>query len=214
VADPSGGSEPSQAPAYEVDPEAARRAFWAARRTRHPTVVAAVVADARITAQRRGDRYEFRGRVDTLGQCLRLMGVSDAFAAQVLYRLKAGLQAREVPVLPRLCHRLAMMVAQVSIGDPVVVEPGIYFAHGQVVIDGVVEIGSGTAILPWVTIGLLAGSIEGPTIGRNVMIGTGAKLIGPIRVGNGARIGANAVVLEDVPAGATVVGIPARVLEV
>ena len=75
---------------------------------------------------------------------------------------------------------------------------------------GVVEIGSGTAILPWVTIGLQAGTIEGPTIGRNVMIGTGSKVIGPIQIGNGARIGANAVVVSDVPDGATAVGIPAR----
>ncbi len=64
--------------------------------------MAAVVADARITAHRRGERWEFRSRLDALGQCLRLIGVSDAFAAQVLYRLKAGLQARGVPVLPRV----------------------------------------------------------------------------------------------------------------
>jgi len=51
-----------------------------------------------------------------------------------------------------------------------------------------------------------------PTIGSHVLIGCGAKLIGPITIGDGARIGANAVVLNDVPAGATVVGIPASVV--
>lgn len=51
-----------------------------------------------------------------------------------------------------------------------------------------------------------------PTIGSHVLIGCGAKLIGPITIGDGARIGANAVVLNDVPAGATAVGIPASVV--
>jgi serine O-acetyltransferase len=141
---------------------------------------------------------------------IRLAVVSDAYLAQVLYRGKAALQARGVPVVPRILHRLAMMTAQVSIGDPVVVEAGVYFPHGQVVIDGVVEVGRGTSMAPWSTIGLRAGSIFGPTIGRNVSIGTGAKLIGPITVGQGAAIGANAVVVNDVEAGATVVGVPAR----
>jgi serine O-acetyltransferase len=105
-----------------------------------------------------------------------------------------------------------MMTAQVSIGDPVLVEPGVYLPHGQVVIDGMVEVGAETAISPWVTIGLLTGGYKGPTIGRDVRIGTGAKVLGPVVIGDGARIGANAVVLDDVPAGATAVGVPARVV--
>jgi serine O-acetyltransferase len=141
---------------------------------------------------------------------LRLAWVSDAFAAQALYRVKAALQARGVPLLPRLAHRLAMTLAQVSIGDPVIVHPGIYIVHGQVVVDGQVEIHSGVTIAPWVTIGLRAGDYRGATIERDVSIGTGAKVIGPVRVGEGATIGANAVVVDDVPAGVTVVGAPAR----
>ena len=90
--------------------------------------------------------------------------------------------------------------------------PGVYVVHGQVVIDGVVEIGAGAVISPFVTIGLRAGDISGPRIGADVSIGTGAKLLGPIVVGLGARIGANAVVLEDVAPRTTVVGVPARVV--
>jgi serine O-acetyltransferase len=190
--------------------DADRREFWAGLRARHPAFTRAVLADARITAQRRGERYEFRSRADAVAQMVRLAVVSDAYLAQVLYRAKAALQAKGVPVLPRIAHRLAMMTAQVSIGDPVVVQPGIYLPHGQVVIDGVVEVGSGTSIAPWSTIGLVAGAIFGPTIGANVSIGTGSKLVGPITVGAGARIGANAVVVHDVEPGATVVGVPAR----
>ena len=183
-----------------------------ALRARFPGFRDAVEADARITAQQRGERFEFRSRADLLGQVLRLMWVSDAFAGLVLYRLKARLQARGVPLLPRLAHRAAMLIAQVSIGDPVIVHPGVYLVHGQVVLDGLVEVGSGSVIAPWVTIGLRAGDVQGPRVGPNVSIGTGAKLIGPIEIGAGATVGANAVVVTDVAPGSTVVGAPARPL--
>jgi serine O-acetyltransferase len=182
----------------------------AERRARHPHFFAAVIADARVTASYRAERSDFSGRVDGGFQALRLMWVSDAFLAQTFYRAKARLQALGVPILPRLAHRLAMATAQVCIGDPVIVRPGLYLAHGQVVIDGFVEIHRGVVIFPWVTVGLRAGDFQGPTIGRNVHIGTGAKVIGPVTVGKGARIGANSVVTHDVPAGTTVVGAPAR----
>lgn len=168
------------------------------------------MADARVTAAFRGERSEFRSRPDAALQALRIAWTSDAFLAQALYRVKTRLQARGIPLLPRLAHRLAMVVAQVSIGDPVVVAPGVYIIHGQVVIDGLVEIHSGVVIAPWVTIGLRAGNVRGATIERDVTIGTGAKVIGPVRIGAGATVGANAVVVDDVPAGATVVGAPAR----
>ncbi len=138
------------------------------------------------------------------------MWVSDAFFAHALYRAKARMQSLGIPVLPRLAHRLAMMTAQVCIGDPVVMQPGVYIAHGQIVIDGFVEIRRGAVLFPWVTIGLRAGDFRGPSIGRDVHIGTGAKIIGPVTIGAGARIGANAVVVDDVGPRTTVVGIPAR----
>lgn len=187
-----------------------RDELWREIRARHPRFGEAVAADAAITARFRGERHEFRSRTDVALQAGRLAWVSDAFLAQVLYRAKAGLQARGVPVLPRLAHRLAMALAQVSIGDPVVVQPGIYIVHGQVVADGLVEIGSGTQLFPWVTIGLRAGDVRGATIGRDVSIGTGAKVIGGVQIGAGAKVGANAVVLHDVPPGGTVAGVPAR----
>ena len=190
--------------------DAAADEFWRALRARHPPLRAAVLADARITAAQRGERHEFRSRFDAACQLARLALVSDAFLAQACYRVKARLQARGVPVLPRLAHRAAMALAQVSIGDPVLVAPGVYLLHGQVVIDGIVEIAEGVTIAPWVTIGLRAGNVRGATIERNVSIGTGAKVIGPVRIGEGAVIGANAVVVDDVPSGATVVGAPAR----
>jgi serine O-acetyltransferase len=188
-------------------------AFWSALRARHPRFWVALREDARVTALHRGERHEFRSALDAFLQILRLAWVSDAFLAQALYRGKASLQARGIRVLPRLLHRLAMLTAQVSIGDPVVIAPGLYIVHGQVVVDGLVQIETGVAISPFVTIGLRAGDVTGPTVQRNVSIGTGAKLIGPVTVGAGARIGANAVVVDDVPPGATAVGAPARAVE-
>lgn len=179
-------------------------------RERHPKLRVALVADAKMAARYRGEPSEPKGRQQTLALVLRLMWSSDAFFALACYRAKARAQARGLPLLPAVFHRLAMITAQVCIGTPVVIEPGIYLAHGQVVIDGLVEIGTGTAIFPWVTIGLRAGDWKGPRIGNGVQIGTGAKIIGPIHVGNNAQIGANAVVVADVAARSTVVGIPAR----
>lgn len=190
--------------------QGAADAVWREIRSRHPSLREAIAADARITARQRGERHEFRSPLDVAAQALRLAWVSDAFAAHALYRLKARLQALGIPVLPRLAHRLAMAIAQVSIGDPVIVHPGVYVVHGQIVVDGLVEIHSGAVIGPFVTIGLRAGEVRGPTIERDVSIGTGAKVIGAVRIGAGASIGANAVVVDDVPAGATVVGAPAR----
>jgi serine O-acetyltransferase len=177
-------------------------------RARHPRFVEALVADAAVTARYRGERHEFRSSADAALQIVRLAWSSDAFLAQAFYRAKARLQALGVPLLPRICHRLAILIGQVQIGDPVVAAPGLYLLHGQVVIDGLTQIGSDVRIGPFVTIGL-RGSIHGPTVGDDVEIGTGAKVLGRITVGTGAAVGANAVVIEDVKAGATVAGIPA-----
>jgi serine O-acetyltransferase len=180
---------------------------------KHPRFRAAVVADARLACACRGERPDFRGPLDTLAQVARLMCVTDGFLGQVLYRAQARLQARRVPLLPRLAHHLAMATAQVCIGDLVVMQPGVYLTHGQVVIGSVVEIRRGAVIGPTVTIGIRNGNWDGPKIGAGAQIGAGAKLIGPVRVGDGACVDPNTVVVADVPAHATVTGIPGRVLE-
>jgi serine O-acetyltransferase len=179
---------------------------------RHPRFFHAVAADARVTLAYRAENFEIR-RSSLLFQIFRLSWVSDAFLAQVFYRAKARLQYFRIPIIPTILHRLAMMHSQVCIGNPVFIEPGIYIAHGQVVIDGFTKIGSGVVIFPWVTIGLKAGNFQGPMIESDVHIGTGAKVIGPVKLGLGAMIGANAVVVKDVGSHQTVVGIPAEVLK-
>jgi serine O-acetyltransferase len=183
----------------------------ASARQKQPRFVEAVLGDAMATAAIRGQRAEFNGSIDALVQVLRLMVETDAFLAQVLYRAKVRLQVLGIPVLPWIAHRLAIMTGQVFIGDTVVLHPGVFIGHGMIVIDGFVEIHEGVRIMPGVTIGLRE-RFRGPTIERDVRIGTGAKVLGAVTIGAGARIGANSVVLIDVPAGATVVGIPARIV--
>jgi len=102
--------------------------------------------------------------------------------------------------------------AQLSVGDPVLIHPGIILPHGHVVIDGFAEIHRGVRIRPFVTIGLKEGVITGPKIHEGAAIGTGAKVLGPVTVGKHAVVGANAVVVGDVAPRAVVGGVPARVL--
>ena len=91
----------------------------------------------------------------------------------------------------------------------------VFIDHGMgVVIGETAEIGDDTTLYHGVTLGGTSWNKgkRHPTLGRGVVIGAGAKVLGPIRVGDGAKIGSNAVVVRDVPAGATAVGIPARIV--
>ncbi len=157
-------------------------------------------------------RQRWTARLDRLRVVLLVMN----WLPVLLYRLKVWCRRHYVPVLPYACDILARAGWNVYIGDHAEIGPGLYLAHGNVIIDAV-TIGRNCQINPWVSIGLTnsirAGfSFQGPTIGDNVSIGTGAKLLGPITVGNNVRIGANAVVIADVPDGATAAGVPARVV--
>lgn len=170
----------------------------------------ALLADARIAAAFRGERHEFRSRLDGFLQALRLMLDSDAFLALAAYRIKARLQRLGVPVVPAIAHRIAMISAQVSIADTAIVAPGVLIPNGQVVIYGFVEIEPAVVIQPWVTLGPVGSGVVGPKIRAFARIGTGAKVMGDLEVGANARVGINAVVLDDVPPNTTVVGIPAK----
>ncbi len=186
------------------------RALLRSRQQRHPLLKEAVLADLELARRQRGDHRKLTSRVAIAFEILRLVAVSDAFGALVLYRVKAACQRRGIPFVPRIAHRLAIVWAQLAIGDPVVVEPGVILPHGQVVIDGLTEIHRGVRLRPFVTIGLKEGVITGPTICEGASIGTGAKVIGPITIGKNANVGANAVVVTDVAPGDIVVGVPAR----
>lgn len=94
-----------------------------------------------------------------------------------------------------------------QIDGPVIIHHGI-----GLVVHGHARLGSGVVLRQGVTIGAKAGSTDAPVLEDNVNVGSGAQIIGPIRIGAGAQIGAGAVVVSDVPARARAVGNPARIL--
>jgi serine O-acetyltransferase len=137
--------------------------------------------------------------------------LTDGTAAMVWYRLmQAAGRWRLVP-LEMLCNKLNAVCCQCIIGRGADFGPGFVLIHSQgVVINGCVRGGEHVYLEHQVTIG--AERRMSPVLGDRVFIGAGAKIVGPVTIGDDCRIGANAVVLCDIPSGATAVGIPAKVV--
>ncbi len=199
---------PTEPPTPEKLAELARR-----QRALRPGFFVAVAKDARLFSVKRREQFQFTGRAQKWIRVLRFLWGADEFLSLVPYRLRTSLWDAGIPILPRLLHYASSFLYGVRIDDHVVIEAGIYLPHGQVVISGITRIGPGCYVAPFTAIGHLHGGAIGPKIGSNVQVGTGAKILGKLTIGNGARIGTNAVVLKDVPAGATAVGVPARIIQ-
>ena len=122
-----------------------------------------------------------------------------------------------VPIVPRAVSYVARAVTGVEIHPSAVIGPGFFIDHGTgVVIGETAEIGENVTLYQGVTLGgtgFEAGKRH-PSVEDNVTIGSGAKLLGPITIGHGAKIGANAVVIHDVPPNSTVVGVPGHPVRV
>jgi serine O-acetyltransferase len=137
--------------------------------------------------------------------------LTDGTAAMVWYRLMQWARHRRLTPLEMLFNSLNKLCCGCVIGRGAEFGPGFVLIHSLgVVINGTVRGGANLRIEHQVTIG--AERRQSPILGDDVFIGAGAKVIGPVAIGDGARIGANAVVVHDVPAHSTVVGIPARVV--
>ncbi len=137
--------------------------------------------------------------------------------ALLAHRAAHALLRAGVPVLPRVIAYLARVVTGVEIHPAAVIGREFFIDHGAgVVIGETAVIGDRVTLYQGVTLGG-TGFQRGkrhPTLGDNVTVGSGAKLLGPIAIGNGAKVGANTVVVEDVPPGATVVGNPGHLVRV
>jgi serine O-acetyltransferase len=135
------------------------------------------------------------------------------FQAAACYRAARWLMLKRVPFLGAVIQRLAEVWTGVSIPPEAAIGPGLWIPHGDgIVVNGRAEIGRDCTLHHQVTVGNKNPGGPSPKIGDRVMIGAGARVLGGIRVGDGAQIGANAVVLQDVPANAAAVGIPARIV--
>lgn len=131
-----------------------------------------------------------------------------------IYRLAHFLHGAGIPMLPRLLYAINRIVFTVALPPSVQIGRQVVLGYSGLgtVIHARARVGDRVQIGTCVTIGGRSGHHEVPVIEDDVQIGSGAKILGPIRIGQGAIVGANAVVLQDVPPGAVVVGVPARVI--
>ena len=137
--------------------------------------------------------------------------------ANMLWTIKLSFFAKAIAYISR-------MLTGIEIHPAAKIGKNLFIDHGMgVVIGETSEIGDNVTIYHAVTLGGSSPSIDSerqrhekrhPTIGNDVVIGSGAQIIGPVKVGNGARIAANAVVVKDVPENATMVGVPAKEVKV
>ena len=137
--------------------------------------------------------------------------------ALLAHRVASALHGAGVPLLPRFVSMLARALTGIEIHPSARIGQGLFIDHGAgVVIGETAEIGDDVTLYQGVTLGGtgFATGKRHPTVQDNVTIGSGAKLLGPITVGHGAKIGANSVVITDVPPNSTVVGNPGHPVRV
>jgi serine O-acetyltransferase len=137
--------------------------------------------------------------------------------ALLAHRVAHALAAAGVPLLPRAIAYATRTLTGVEIHPSARIGQGLFIDHGMgVVIGETAEVGDDVTMYQGVTLGGtgFARGKRHPTVQDNVTIGSGAKLLGPITIGHGAKVGANAVVIHDVPPHSTVVGNPGQVVRV
>ena len=176
-------------------------------------VVGATVAEIRRDVAAARTRDPAAADVRTAEILLTWPGVQ----ALLAHRLASVLYRARLPVLPRLLATIARSVTGIEIHPAAEIGPGLFIDHGMgVVIGETAKLGEDVTIYQGVTLGGtgFATGKRHPTVEARVTIGSGAKLLGPIVVGHGAKIGANTVVIHDVPPNSTVVGIPGHPVRV
>lgn len=137
---------------------------------------------------------------------------TDAYLLLLLFRLRKAVLAARIPIVNRVLRLCQIVFAGVELGNDVTLGSGVYFIHSLgTVIGGDARVGNRVRFLGCNTVGT-ARDNGYPVIEDDVEVGCGARILGPVRIGARAVIGANAVVLTDVPADAVAVGVPARII--
>lgn len=135
--------------------------------------------------------------------------------AILMYRVAHKLYEKKLFLPARMISQFARFLTGIEIHPGAKIGKGFFIDHGSgVVIGETTEIGDNCLVYQGVTLGG-TGKEKGkrhPTLGNNVMVGSGARVLGPFKVGDNAKIAANAVVLEEVPPDCTAVGVPARIV--
>jgi serine O-acetyltransferase len=176
-------------------------------------VIAATLSEVRRDVAAAKSRDPAAAGVRTYEILLAWPGVQ----ALLAHRLANALLDAGVPLLPRLIATVTRSLTGIEIHPAAEIGPGLFIDHGMgVVIGETAKLGEDVTIYQGVTLGGtgFATGKRHPTIEDRVTIGSGAKLLGPIIVGHGAKIGANTVVIHDVPPNSTVVGIPGHPVRV
>lgn len=147
---------------------------------------------------------------------LEILVAYPGFHALMLYRISHRLWAIRLKMFARIVSHVARFFTGIEIHPAARIGSRVFIDHGMgVVIGETAEVGNDCTLYHGVTLGGVSWSKgkRHPTLGSHVIVGAGAKVLGPIMIGNGVRIGCNAVVLKDVPDDSTVVGIPGRIVE-
>ncbi len=138
------------------------------------------------------------------------------FHAVILHRLAHWLYKKKLKLLARVISQINRFITGIEIHPAAKIGDGLFIDHGMgVVIGETTEIGDNVTIYQGATLGGTGKDVgkRHPTIGDNVVISSGAKVLGPFKVGDNSKIGANAVVLKEIPPNSTAVGVPAHIVK-
>ncbi|MDQ6906158.1 MAG: serine O-acetyltransferase [Chloroflexota bacterium] len=163
----------------------------------------------------REDIKAFYDKDPAANSTLEIILAYPGFHAVVLHRLAHRLYLRQIPVLPRLVSHFNRWITGIEIHPAARLGRRLTIDHGMgVVIGATAEVGDDVLLYQGVTLGnaRFQRGKRHPTVGNNVVIGAGAKVLGPITVGDGARVAAGAVVINDVPPNTTAAGVPAKAI--
>jgi len=136
--------------------------------------------------------------------------------AIIAYRITHKLREIKIPFFPRFISQIAKWFTGIEIHPGASINRGLFIDHGLGVVIGETSIiGENVTLFQGVTLGG-TGKERGkrhPTLGSNIVVGAGAKILGDVKIGDNVQIGANAVVIKDVPPNSTVVGVPGRIVK-